>query len=651
MQSKRQINESKVINQSKVIKELRQLATISRQFEYDSLIKQRQKDGHKIFLPDWGKSAAGKVVVNSSPNWSYNNGTLVIKYPYDETALQEAQAFIDNIAKKMNVPWYNTGYQIEIPESLQEEPFKSQFDALDMQSSGWNLSGGKLVIHHPYQDSSLADAQNKISKELKTSLSFKKPTEQLKTSPKNYQGLNLKTLGKRGPNKAVDPIVLYVDNRRKKLKVLKIDRNSDNPKKIALPGGMLEDSVRKTCINELLEEVFSPSMFRADTKNAESLNLEDKAVISEKITELLNAQWVKDSNISFPPSLFEWNTDNENNDQYIRRILEDLDALEFQNEQGKKLTDLAKGSVQRTQFLTRMKVELYKKLLPELYKQFCYLVNADSLTGKEVVNGSDPRNTDYAWMVTTPITIPADSLFTDANKMKTGLSIIEGEGGDDAGNSRFIDVDVFCCGHDKPFADHRALLLDGMADVFQHKKIKLSPDIVDQINLIKQRMEHEIRMARVSETIELFEGILNPKVVSTTTNQSFESKSQSIPTSKAKAEDANENTDLKKLVDALLAPLNHYNSNPNPNLQDLKTALKKAIKDHPQASYSLGSYVIAFTNALITVLSLGFSPGFLDQSAATKAKMDYDQTRNKLIKQVELVTDLTKFKSRSMDPK
>lgn len=136
-------------------------------------------------------------------------------------------------------------------------------------------------------------------------------------------GVSIKLLGKNGANSAVDPVLLLQANDGS-LKVLMIKRFDGSR---AFPGGMQESNVLNTCIQELLEEVFSDDLFAQESATAQAIHEQKTQHIEQVVVGLIN------NNEDFKklrPHVRQLQEDTEeaiNPAAYIRQLCKSIDAI------------------------------------------------------------------------------------------------------------------------------------------------------------------------------------------------------------------------------------------------------------------------------------------------------------------------------------
>ena len=330
------------------------------------------------------------------------------------------------------------------------------------QGKGWQISYGQILFTAKVTDDVQQDLHAFINQQLKKQAWFKqtdKPADARSDadSVPDY-GIDTKFLGGAGENQAVD-VLLFIQTPNG-LKLLTIKR-ADGQR--ALPGGFVEGQAFASCARELLEECFSAKLFEEGTDSLNKMN--DRQRINEQdfdfIEKILIKHGVKLSS----------NLKKADLKTVIRESIKAIKAS--------TLTDTKKAQV-----LAEVKVELYKKFLPEQYRNFLNFVSSKLTLRKRVVNKSDPRNTNAAWM-TTQVAGGVTS--------KDELEAIQGEcalvygAGDDAQDVALTDVKRFCTQLSTTYSGHVALVHQEMAEQIKVDGFKDKEDV--------QALLHEIETA------------------------------------------------------------------------------------------------------------------------------------------------------------
>lgn len=358
------------------------------------------------------------------------------------------------------------------------------------EAPGWSLRKGLLTIRLPLDNPLLIrEIQDFINSRLAKFPWFKQEKPQdFQPCPHLYQ-LPIKTLGAFGPNKAVDPILLVVDPSGR-INILAI-RRYDGVR--ALPGGMLEKNVVQTCVNELLEEVFSGDLFRTGGLTANLIDTkykQDPIAFKSKVIELVRAAEKSYSKV-FTPYLARFTDEIEQFDEpvpsvFLARVLGFLSKANFQHV----------DSTELVQIQTHIKCDVYKHCCAEQYGQFKEKLEANLAENRKLVyqespefvlNLTDPRNTDLAYMVTVPLPMVVNTEFVHS-LAEMGLGMSETSAGDDAIAADIIPLEEFCSTDILPYSDHATLVLHTIADLVMHSKLRLTDALVAQIAKIDENL-------------------------------------------------------------------------------------------------------------------------------------------------------------------
>ncbi len=339
------------------------------------------------------------------------------------------------------------------------------------QGNGWFLNNGMLHIDptHFQNEVTRTEVHTLLNQKLGDRPWYQIPSEATATYTSAY-GLAIKTLGKNGINAAVDPILLVQDIDGK-VSVLSGQRPVCN--EYCLPGGMNESTVINTCVSELLEECFSGALFEPGEKSSRLLDdsthniLEFNATIAALCPVELQAEMtVLPTNISASEAV-----------QHAVRHIQDS-ALD----EGKKAPLIAK-----------IKCTIYQERLPEPFARFSNFVNQHIHQDQDnVINGSDPRNTDVAYMETKPL--PGFIKIHEMDAITSQCALTFGAG-DDLGNVRLRDIDVFCgqivstgtepTSHQQgTYSDHASLVLNSIALGLENGDLILTDALSNQIHTV-----------------------------------------------------------------------------------------------------------------------------------------------------------------------
>ncbi|MDF1684239.1 MAG: hypothetical protein P1U36_06235 [Legionellaceae bacterium] len=337
------------------------------------------------------------------------------------------------------------------------------------QGNGWSLNNGMLHVDHTHfqNDITRSEIHALLNQKLGDRPWYQIPSNE--TNISNY-GIAIKTLGKNGLNSAVDPILL-VQETAGKVSVLSGQRPVCH--EYCLPGGMNESTVINTCVSELLEECFSGALFEPGEKSSRLLN-ESTDNISE-----LNAY----ISTLCPEEL----------KTHIAELPTDMTASNaVQNAMG-YIQESALDEGKKAPLIAKIKRTIYQERLPEQFARFFNFVNQHiDQTQDHVVNGSDPRNTDAAYMETKPL--PGFIKIHEMDAITNQCALTFGAG-DDLGNVRLRDIDVFC-GHivstgNEPnsqqqgtYSDHASLVLHSVALGLERGDLILTDELSHQIQTI-----------------------------------------------------------------------------------------------------------------------------------------------------------------------
>lgn len=344
--------------------------------------------------------------------------------------------------------------------------------AHNANGEGWSLHNGMLHVDYTHFKNTTTTTQ--VHDFLNNKLGDR-PWFQSPNGSNNLNGhynIDIKTLGKNGVNAAIDPILLLQGNDGS-VGVLSGQRPVCN--EYCLPGGMNESTVINTCITELLEECFSGALFEPNAASSERLDVLSTNIVDlNKYIEDLCPSELKESIASLPATAIPASIAVQNALERIQNS--ELDA-------GKKAPLIAK-----------IKCKLYEKYLPEQYIKFAQFINDNiDQTQANVLNASDPRNTDAAYMETKPLPIFLDKqVFIEYVTNECALNF---KAGDDLGNVKVRDITVFCgqiastgmpsdSEQQGAHCDHASLVLDSIALGVESKRLTLTNALTHQIQSI-----------------------------------------------------------------------------------------------------------------------------------------------------------------------
>jgi hypothetical protein len=294
--------------------------------------------------------------------------------------------------------------------------------------------------------------------------------------------LGVKTLGSPGVNPAVDPVMLIQDKNGKMLTIAG-RRNTDAGKPYAFPGGMVAGNVKNTCIDEMLEELYSADMFSESSQTASTANelpsdeLKKKVealfmgskVDSETVKVHLNGapkgEALKDLKNEFINKTEVQNIFNDEKMTTSQKIVA-LETYLNKPENRKKYGEEAGLS---------LKVGLYKTIpaLQEKYKAFREGVLREMRTTDPLPNQSDPRNTDAASMASSRLVgvFTMDSL--EQLQKEAALKITSTEELSDSG---IVPVEVL----ENSFCDHSYYEALSVAEEIEQGRLEVTLAMIAQ---------------------------------------------------------------------------------------------------------------------------------------------------------------------------
>ncbi len=367
------------------------------------------------------------------------------------------------------------GFKVYIRDFLGHDPIKQP---------EWELNGPHLTIQANASLKTYQEVHHFIETQLGDRSWFEKATQappqpfkgdKLELSDQRPYHIPVKILGKNGANQAVDAVVLIPDENGR-VKLLTINR-PDGTK--AVPGGMNENTATETYTAELLEEVFSNDLFSVGSATEKLINEKDSMELFNGLTRLFKEDktFAALQTLNLPPY------DGAMSAEYIRTVLE---AIQSSEQTG--------SPAQKEHLCVLLKCHLYRHFLPQQYNTFKEIVSTDRMALECRVNQSDSRNTDYAWMETTPYVRVMDKDTFESLQQQAGLTRLAG--GDDAVDAQFCELQEFWTGERSIFCDHGVIVLDAVAAAIEQGKLTLSPGLSAQLEEIKKQIRLDKQLIR-----------------------------------------------------------------------------------------------------------------------------------------------------------
>lgn len=379
----------------------------------------------------------------------------------------------------------------------------------------------------------------------------------------------LKTLGKNGENKAVDPILFVID----KDGVIKVLAGKRPTSEYALPGGMNESTVKKTCRDEFLEETCGGSLFK------------DKESATSKIADKLRDESFLNFKKKFDLSISSFQTEVKYaKSGKIASIIEELrDKLilsggkttitDFLDEFEIKLQELVgKKEIQQADvghYLIRLKCNLYEKLCPDEYQRFEKFIDSRlEVSSKQVVNQSDPRNTGHSYMTTIPVVGIMNEVELESEIKKFGLEFIAG---DDLVGPGLKTLDEFL---KNPYSDHASLILNALAEKIEKKEFIPTSDQLQQLTVLINNAN--LRAKSTEEKLQKYNQENTPK--ETVKPVVFSSSTDNVVRLIKEIETIYKAKDWKEM-NLLKEAINNKSSDDNANIKDALKALNAKIRE------------------------------------------------------------------------
>lgn len=284
--------------------------------------------------------------------------------------------------------------------------------------------------------------------------------------PSGFEGFAIpygKFLGVNGVNKAVDPIFI-VREKDGSYKVLSIKRPDGT---IAFPGGMQEALVKNTMVNELIEEFCSGDLLSPEAESgqifdrmAPTLVADAKALLADKKNKGL-----AEKEADFFQRIFSQTDTGSKHSESLYRMLAVI---------AQRAAEEGAAGPELKHFIVQLKTHLYQKYFPLAFTSFKKAIEDELTQGDCIPNISDPRNTDGAWMETTPCYGLID--MQKLSDIFEAAHLNMAKAGDDAVGAGFVSLSEFNQGN--PYSDHGAILLETIG-----KLIEKTPALAGDSNL------------------------------------------------------------------------------------------------------------------------------------------------------------------------
>ncbi len=400
------------------------------------------------------------------------------------TALKAMAEELDNIKfRQLQDKRGKKGFQ-HFHNGLKDKKFNHK-------GTGWAIVNGLLTVEPTHlTNPDTAREINQYLDEKQTGKPWYTPTTEQPEgfAPRGDLNIQAKTLGKFGPNAAVDPI-FYVQKSDGKFQkpdgkwsVLTIKRFDGS---LAFPGGMQEAKVKETCVEELLEECFSGGLFISGSQTA--AQLDSARIPPEAVKETMQQAMLK---------FLEGNDPTKAAKQIwqARDILMGIGDASTPSEMVNKIVQAIRDSPRidegkKGSMIALARCAVYEKCLPERFAKFKSFVESKMQEGEQVINRTDPRNTNTAWMVTTPVMVALnqddfDNFFLD----ELGLTLTEG---DDAAAVQFRDVDEFAhsiTGENgsEVYSSHATIAMNAFSTMVESGMLSASPQLLGQLESVAQ---------------------------------------------------------------------------------------------------------------------------------------------------------------------
>lgn len=378
----------------------------------------------------------------------------------------------------------------DLLKSRKENGFQHFFldlkNEADASGEGWAFSGGLLTVKDPHNTEQIMDfLESKLGHHewFQTRQNLEELKSQGKTieTPELPEGVEsytqqFKSLGYWGENPAMD-VGTFLLEEDGSISVQVIVRPHDH--KYALVGGMIDkdfhrqkSAVLEKCFQEFIEELYSNDLFAEGSETLKRTRSFKQSDISNAMQRVLAYPEFNALNLSKSrlKEIF-----NQPNMSFISRMNE-IDT------EIKKIKQFRSEDLEI--FLVRIKCRLYQELFPEQYNAMIEFLMDNLSSMPETTNESDPRNTQAAFMTTTP-----HYFCLDRKKLAEFQQswYVSAKGGDDAVSVKILRLeDLF----DNPmYSAHGRILLEMLADFAKlNPLISKNPVLEQQLNSIDQKL-------------------------------------------------------------------------------------------------------------------------------------------------------------------
>lgn len=386
---------------------------------------------------------------------------------------------------------------------LMKEPETRSPDYDPALSQGWILKGGLLTVHENCEANQLMDfLESKLqhhawfeTRQQKMQRLARGEHIDLPTLPAGFKAYreSYKTLGKYGPNAAID-VIAFIENPDGSLSEKVIVRPHD--KKYAFVGGMIEqkEATLGRCFDEMLEEFYSNDLFVRDSGTEFLAGRKSLPEVLAAFEEVLRQKEFSTLTPVFAEILSAAQSGTHFSDclerfciqllSYTNRAIPQANGKEHTH----RMEDLE-------HLFVRFRCLLYKQMCPAQYALFCDFLHTHLVEMPLTTNESDPRNTNEAYMVTMPHWLYVS--YDDMASLERDCAI-KPKGGDDAVSTHIVPLEKLY--EQSMYAAHGRINLEALAQLLKKRPDLLaSPILQAQLRKIEESV-----IARERASLELY---------------------------------------------------------------------------------------------------------------------------------------------------
>lgn len=359
----------------------------------------------------------------------------------------------------------------------------------DARGNGWTLSGGLLTVKEPHNTEEIMQfLEDKLkhhpwfqTREGLNSLRSQGKIIETPQLPVGFESYTqqFKSLGYWGKNPAMD-VCTFLLEEDGSIAVQVIVRPFD--RKYAFVGGMIDKNVHQQteavlakCFDEFVEEFYSNDLFARGSETLRRAASFQQTEISNAMQRVLATPEFKRLDLIKPK---------------LQEVF-DLPNLAFNNRMTELETRLNReGATNQIRsedlsvFLVRIKCKLYQELFPDQYQAMINFLRNNLIKLPETTNEADPRNTQAAFMTTTPYYF---CLNRELLKQTEKSWYVAAKGGDDALSVKILKLEKL---FEHPmYSAHGRILLEMVADLAEkNPQLLQNPVIQQQLSSIAQEL-------------------------------------------------------------------------------------------------------------------------------------------------------------------